>query len=472
MAGARCVQSMAISQSRSMLRAVAKMVPCSTAVAKMATAISLLLPSVTRAQVSEAHAAHAASIRVRAVPIAASDDTTALARVARTVGVSRVVILGESTHGDGGGHQLRAALVKMLHEKMGFNVLVWEAGLFDAARMDSLLGAATPLDSVAPSALYFMWARAEELRPLLSYVRETKSTSRPMTFAGFDLQRSGPLPLMYSSVKGWFDSVDTALFPRPLADSIDQLVATATAATPQKRFPLEMAADTLLARHGAVLLEIVKSRRARFRSVFGDPKLAFIERVLLNMTAYYDMLRIGSDPARPNAVTRFGFAARERQNAENLLWLLDQRFRGQKLIVWTHNAHAAAARFNAAFSAIAASGDTAAFDGMGWWLRRKLGKDVYSLGFLTASGTWGYPGFGVNAVETPAPESLTGLLHESALPGAFLDFRAMTEAWIRQPMSGNIDGQHPGQYPVTWPSTFDGVLFLDVMTPSTLAKPE
>jgi erythromycin esterase-like protein len=37
---------------------------------------------------------------------------------------------------------------------------------------------------------------------------------------------------------------------------------------------------------------------------------------------------------------------RERVNADNLLWLANQYYRGEKLIVWSHNVHAALARFS------------------------------------------------------------------------------------------------------------------------------
>jgi len=55
----------------------------------------------------------------------------------KAIGNSRIVVLGEESHGDGATFLAKVRLIKFLHQKMGFDVLAWEAGLFNCQEMDA-----------------------------------------------------------------------------------------------------------------------------------------------------------------------------------------------------------------------------------------------------------------------------------------------------------------------------------------------
>ena len=60
-------------------------------------------------------------------------DDSDLKPFADAIGYARIVALGEQTHGGREEYLLKTRLLKFLHEKMGFDVLLLESGFYDMA---------------------------------------------------------------------------------------------------------------------------------------------------------------------------------------------------------------------------------------------------------------------------------------------------------------------------------------------------
>ena len=72
------------------------------------------------------------AVAVRTIdPSLAEDDFADLRPLIGLIGDARVVGLGEPTHGDGAHFHAKTRLIRFLHEVMGFDVLVWESGMYD-----------------------------------------------------------------------------------------------------------------------------------------------------------------------------------------------------------------------------------------------------------------------------------------------------------------------------------------------------
>jgi erythromycin esterase-like protein len=54
--------------------------------------------------------------------------------------------MGEPSHGAGSAFAAKVRLIKFLHQRMGFDVLVWESGLYDVRLAQAALR--TPEDPV------------------------------------------------------------------------------------------------------------------------------------------------------------------------------------------------------------------------------------------------------------------------------------------------------------------------------------
>ncbi|HUQ83279.1 MAG TPA: erythromycin esterase family protein [Gemmatimonadaceae bacterium] len=401
-----------------------------------------------------ASAAHAQPDRVawlRANAVALSDSATdaSLASIRRALAGVDVVFLGESTHGDGAGHLARVRLVRYLHEQLGFDVIAWEAGLREAVAFDSLLGTAAPVGNITPIALYPWWAPSAELRPMLEYVRRTHRTSRPLTFAGFDLQRSGPVDSLGAYVRRAFAKAgDTAQIPASLADSAEGVL-------------LEAIPD---------LRRRLASRREQFTRALGERETSLLARVLDNLVAYREQQRLARDTSAAGRVA--GYNLREQRNADNVLWLLRERHRGRKIIVWSHNVHAVSTRFTARFDGVGNDRATAPRDATARIVEDSLGARSYAIAIVSYGGTWGFPGGEQSTLPTAPAGSLTAMLHEAGFARAFFDVRGNGRAnppWLRTPLTGTLNAQSPARYPLVWPDVVDGMLYIDRMTPSTIA---
>jgi erythromycin esterase len=388
-------------------------------------------------------------LRANAVALSDSATDASLAPIRQALAGVDVVFLGESTHGDGAGHLARVRLVRYLHEQLGFDVIAWEAGAREAVAFDSLLGTTARLGSITPVALYPWWAASAELRPMMEYLRQTRRTPRPLTFAGFDLQRSGPLDSLGAYVRRTFAKTgDTAQIPASLPDSSER-----------------------------VLLELVPGLRQRFATrrpafvrALGERETSLLGRVLDNLATYGEQQRLARDTSAGQRIA--GYNLREQRNAANLLWLLRERHRGQKIIVWSHNVHAVSTRFTARFDGVSSDRATAPRDATARIVEDSLGARSYSIAIAAYDGAWGFPG-GEQSVLPVAPAgSLSAMLHEAGFARAFLDVRGTGRAnpqWLRTPMTGTLNAQSPARYPLVWPDVVDGVLFIDRMTPSSIA---
>jgi len=294
-----------------------------------------------------------------------------------------VIFLGESSHGDGGAHLARVRLVRYLHERLGFDVIAWEAGTREAVAFDSLLGTSAPLGSITATALYPWWAPSAELRPMLEYIRGTRRSPRPLAFAGFDIQRSGPIEALVSDLRRAFvKSGNAELFPKSLDDSLSFHLERLQRTSGASRDSVENTIERMIHAATPELRRRFDSARGAFQQRLGVRETALLNRTLFNLSSNAEQLAASGVAS---------YNVREQRNAENVLRLLREHYPGRKLIVWSHNVHAINTRFTQRFDGVASAAAENTRDATARIVHDSLGTRAYSVVVASYDGAWAFP---------------------------------------------------------------------------------
>lgn len=378
-------------------------------------------------------------LRVHAHPIALeADGFEDLMFLKPLLAGRRVVQLGENTHGIAEYNLVKARIVRFLHEELGFNVLAFESALYQCWDADRS-AAEAPAMSTLTSCAFGVW-HTEEVLPLFDYLRETRRGDRRLRLAGIDVQPIGRnkagRPAFLSSVVA---AVDTGYAAEAFVLDSTFLGVYARGGR-ERRSYFRSAEGQAMAEAYDSLATFVGRNEAAIRSSGGglDPGAAGVARRTARSMAWY--IRQQSAPSTREYVER-----RDRGMAENLEFLLEELFPGEKIIVWGHN-------FHVRHDNLAIPPDTSIFPDvaartMGSWIRERYGDEIYTVGAYAYSGRAADNSGDVYEIEPARPGSLEALLHGAGHGVVFVDLSRASDgaatAWMREPITARYDATTP-----------------------------
>jgi erythromycin esterase-like protein len=243
----------------------------------------------------------------------AAGDAAALAAIGRAIGDAQVVMLGEPWHGDGGAIRARTGLVRYLHERLGFDVLVYEADFYSLASGWPEARTAPEVAALGRDNVYAFWSASAAGAPLWQYLGDQRAGAHPLEVAGVDIRHTGR-------------RAQTTLAPALRA-----------------RWPRELSdADT--AAFFATLGHLLTEERG-YRPAAGE--LPRFLGVLDRLAAAWEGGGTAEDQFWAQEARNLGWSARfawagasrDRGMGENFRWLATHHYAGRKMIVWAHNNH-------------------------------------------------------------------------------------------------------------------------------------
>lgn len=341
-------------------------------------------------------------------------DTAKLDGLMERIGDSRVVLIGEASHGTSEFYRFRARITQELIQKKGFNFVAVEADWPDASRVDHYVRHKEAVASEWTAFSRFptwMW-RNEEVRDFVDWLHQHNANitdpEQRVGFYGLDLYS---LFTSIEAVLGYLDEVD-----REAAQVARERYGCLT---PWQQDPATYGRAAVSGRYReceddvvAMLTELLTKRveySARDGARFMDA--VHNARLITNAERYYRSMYAGYSES---------WNLRDQHMFDTLQSLMAYGGEQAKAVVWEHNSHIG----DATGTDMVARGQL----NVGQLCREAYGSDAYLIGFGTHTGTVAAASDWDNPMEIKQVQpSLTGswerFCHETRIPAFTLGLR-------------------------------------------------
>ena len=135
--------------------------------------------------------------------------------------------LGEPSHGAGTAFAAKARLMKFLHRRLGFDVLIWESGLYDVALAQAGMEGNDDGVTAARRGIFSLWSMAAEVAPLFTYIKASQRSAHPIEMAGFDMQvtADGSMERFAQDLRAFVGALPDPALRQQAARLADQAIA-------------------------------------------------------------------------------------------------------------------------------------------------------------------------------------------------------------------------------------------------------
>ncbi|MCL2727039.1 MAG: erythromycin esterase family protein [Bacteroidales bacterium] len=295
-------------------------------------------------------------------------DTKDLIILDQLIGSSKVVALGENSHGSSEIFNMKNRLIQYLAENHDFDIFSIEGAMPEAYRLNdyTVLGEGDPRNLIA--GMYFWTWRTEEMLNMVEWMRRHNDPTPRIYYTGFDMQSyTGAVDELSNAFKGVIE-VET------LIGDLKKMLSDKAGIN---------AIDPLL---------LLLQDRIEISSFEPSQKAWLLQNIVI--------IR--------QCLTPTYTGSRDKFMAENFIWITEQNT-DSKFIIWAHNFHIMKVD-----------------DVMGSHLAQKLGGDYKAFGFTFFEGSYtAYGSRGVTSYEalTAYPGTLEYFLNQLNEPLFILDLK-------------------------------------------------
>ena len=296
---------------------------------------------------------------------------TDLESIKKAIGSSKVVLLGEQEHEDGSTYLAKSRLVKFLHNEMGFNVLAFEADFFgvNKAWEDYQIGNKDYQDVL--NQMYIFWSQSQMCGNLFQTVEASQNTQNPIILAGFDNKQ-----LTNVSRKELIPALDSIIREHSVLISVpDMHFFKSTLEEAMNKFHDQEITSENQDRFLSILDTLIKEFQKKDIDSFWVQELKNARGFMMH--SWHWWIDRENDMVDNNH--------RDLQMANNCLWLLNEKYQGEKMIIWAANGHIIKTDTLFDVEAEGWKPEIRQYP-MGEVLFDSLGEEMYSIGFTSHEG--------------------------------------------------------------------------------------
>lgn len=359
-----------------------------------------------------------------------------------------IVMLGEQSHGDGTTFETKVRLIKFLHQELGFDVVAFESGFYDCYKAWQLIKNGENADTSAKKGVFGIWSWSEQVQPLFEYIEREKDKKRPLILAGFDIQFTASASSTYlvSELNAFLDSLDLKI-------NKTKEWATFTASL-QKLIEIPVKHDKedtkLILKYLDLLDNELSSLKQNRETLFW--------RQLIKST-------------KINVIVNF--KNRDKQMADNLIWLKEHYYPNKKIICWGATSHFSFNSSQVKFRGIFDFGINKYYNKeyfMGGHVKREFGNRLYSIGFTAYDGNFGSAWSKAQEIKEAKPKSLEYAINETGVENCLIDFRQMGNECFLKNSKVLSRPMGYGYMKANISQIMDGIIFNKTMTKSELIE--
>ena len=361
-------------------------------------------------------------LRAAAEPLPALDDP-AFAEAFDRFGSSRVVLLGEASHGTSEFYRARAAITRRLIDRHGFSIVTVEADWPDAAAINrDIRQDPQHATGAAPFTRFPTWMwRNTDVEEFVRFLRQHNAAKPPgdgVSFYGLDLYN---MNASIAAVLKYLDRVD----PK----AAEAARARYACLSPWSREPAAYGRAALSEGYAfceqpvtRILVDLLR-KELDYISRDGDHFFDATQnaRLVANAERYYRIMYYGS---------HMSWNLRDQHMFDTLKNIMDHAGPNKKAVVWAHNSHVGDARFTD-------MGQERDELNIGQLCRQEYGNDAALIGFGTDSGTvaaasdWDAQ-MEIKTVRPSRPDSYEALCHQVGLERFLFDLRDKKNADLQR----------------------------------------
>ncbi len=290
--------------------------------------------------------------------VIADSDFTDLKPLYEILNNTRIVGLGESTHGTREFFQLKDRITRFLVQKMGYRVFTIEAGMLPCMNINDYIikGKGDRAEALA-SQSYWTWD-TEEVTEMIKWMRTYNlncERGEECQFFGYDIK---PIEEACRTLRYVTKNVSNEIYKR--TDIILKEIEDIPLADRTNYGEILSDKDTLW------LLGWLTGHELEICEKVGQP---MYELAIISCRMIYQYL-----DGMLTSYHRTGeMGKRDQYMAENINYLISRMPRDTKIIVWAHNAHISVDE---------------SWKNLGWWLRHWYGDLYYTFGLTYTRGTF------------------------------------------------------------------------------------